>query len=240
MAAVHSEIFAGDVAAPSAGVIGERYDSYLPVHKALRALAADTLVKLGKLDPDDDDETRSVLAQVRQAIEFGQMHLAKEETFVHPAMEARAPGSTQRAAADHVSHSGAFERILAACRDVEASRGKARAAAALCLYRRYAVLMAEDLVHMNTEETENNAVLWATYTDAELVDLTDRLVGSIPGDVLARYVRWMVTANAPRDRAKLLADIRRKAPAHGFAMLLDGVLPHLSEPERQKLLQALA
>ena len=240
MAAVHSEMLTSDVATPSTGTVGERYDSYFAIHKALRALMADTLVKLGKMDPDDDDETRSVLAQVRQAIEFGQMHLAKEETFVHPAMEARAPGSTQRASADHVSHAGAFDRILAACRDVEAAGGKVRAAAALCLYRRFAVLMADDLLHMNTEETENNAVLWATYTDAELVDITDRLVGSIPPDVLAKYTRWMVAANSPRDRAKLLADIRRKAPAHGFAMLLGAVLPHLSELERQKLLQALA
>ncbi len=217
-----------------------RYDSYLLIHKALRALMAETLVRLGRLDPDDDGETHTVIEQVRQAIALGQAHLDKEEMFVHPAMEARAPGSTRRAAADHVSHLAAFERILAACNQVETSRGPARAGAALCLYRRFALLMAEDLVHMHAEETENNAVLWATHTDAEIMQLIDRLVASIPPETLARYLRWMVAANAPQDRIRLLSGVKLGMPKPGFARLLETILPHLPLAERGKLIGALA
>jgi hypothetical protein len=116
------------------------------IHKGLRALMADTLVSLGRLDTADDEETRAVMERVRNSIELGEAHLSKEEAFVHPAMEARAPGSTRRAAAGHVSHSESYDRIRAACDAVEAARGAARAAAALSLYRHYALLMAEDLV----------------------------------------------------------------------------------------------
>jgi hypothetical protein len=180
-----------------------------------------------------------VTAKVRLAIELGEAHLSKEETYVHPAMEARAPGSTRHAATDHVSHLAAFERVLAGCREVEAAHGAARAAAALCLYRRFALLMAEDLVHMNAEETENNAVLWATYTDAEILAIVDRLVASIAPETLAKYLRWMVTANAPKDRVTLLSGIRAAAPAAAFAKLVDSVLPHLADRDRRKLFEAL-
>lgn len=221
--------------APSTEATTERYDSYRMIHKGLRALMAETLVSLGRLDTAEDEETRAVIERVRISIELGEAHLSKEEAFVHPAMEARAPGSTRRAAAGHVAHAAEYDRIRAACRDVEAARGAARAAAALRLYRRYALLMAEDLIHMDVEEIENNAVLWATHTDAEIAQLTDRLVASIPPETLRKYLRWMVTANTPSDRATLLDGIRVKLPAPAYASLVDGVLPHLPERDRRTL-----
>ena len=221
------------------GGSANRYDSYLFIHKALRALMADTLVRLGSMDPTDDADTHAVLEQVRQAIALGQSHLAKEEDFVHPAMEARAPGSTGRASSDHASHTVAFEKILTACREVEASQGAVRAGRALCLYRRFALLLAEDLVHMNTEETENNAVLWATHTDEEIHALAARLVASISPETLSKYLRWMLTANAPRDRVTILSGIRERMPKAGFSRFVEAVLPNLRDAERRKLVAAL-
>lgn len=223
----------------TAGASVNRYDSYLFIHKALRALMADTLVRLGSMDPTDDADTHAVLEQVRQAIALGQCHLEKEENFVHPAMEARAPGSTGRASSDHASHTAAFGKILTACREVETSQGAVRAGRALCLYRRFALLVAEDLVHMNAEETENNAVLWATHTDEELHALAARLAASIPPETLSKYLRWMLTANAPRDRVSILSGIRERMPRPGFSRLLEAVLPNLRDAERSKLLAAL-
>ncbi len=222
------------------GASADRYDSYLFIHKALRALMADTLVRLGSMDPSDDADTHSVLEQVRQAIALGESHLEKEEHFVHPAMEARAPGSTRRASSDHASHTAAFEKILTACREVEGSQGAVRAGRALCLYRRFALLLAEDLVHMNAEETENNAVLWATHTDEEIHALAARLVASIPPETASRYLRWMLTANAPRDRVTILSGVRERMPQPGFSRLLEAVLPNLRDAERRKLVAELS
>ncbi|MBS0374547.1 MAG: hemerythrin domain-containing protein [Proteobacteria bacterium] len=240
MAAAPAEIRTTPTTAPEPEPAAGRFDTYLVIHKALRALLADTLATLGRMDPSDEPETRRVLDQVRQVVLLSEGHLAKEDTYVHPAMEARAPGSTQHAAGDHRTHAVAFERILAACAEVESSQGAARRAAALCLYRRFAVFMAEDLLHMNIEETENNAVLWATHSDAELAGITERIVASIPPEVLARYLRWMVVANTPVERAMLLLDVRRKLPPAAFAGLLDGLLPQLDDAGRAKLRAALA
>jgi len=228
---------APETAAPPAGTA--RYDSYVVIHKALRALAADTLVRLGRMDTDDDADTHAVIEQVRRAIALGESHLLKEETFVHPAMEARAPGSTRRAATDHASHTEAFARIRAACDDVAGSRGAVRAAAAKGLYRRYALLMAEDLAHMDTEETANNAVLWARHTDAEIVALVERLVASIPPETLTQYLPWMVAANAPRDRVKLLEGLKQGMPNAAFFRVVSAVLPELLIVDRGKLVAAL-
>ena len=222
------------------GASADRYDNYLFIHKALRALMSDALVRLGSMDPTDDADTHAVLEQAREAIALAASHLEHEDKFLHPAMEARAPGSTRRTSSDHASHTAAFEKILTACREVKASQGAVRAGRALCLYRRFALLLAEDLVHMNAEETENNAVLWATYTDEEIHALVARLLASIPPETSSKYLRWMLTANAPIDRVSILSAIRERMPRPGFSRLLEAVLPNLREGERRKLVAALA
>jgi len=94
-------------------------------------------------------------------------------------------------------------------------------------------------VHMHAEETENNAVLWATHTDAELVALTERLVAAIPPEQNATFARWMASASAPAERAQLLANARGKMPAPAFAGMLQGILSELRAKDRGKLEAAL-
>lgn len=217
-----------------------RYDPYLVIHKGLRALMTDTLQRVGRMDPHDDEDTAQALAQLRELVSLAETHLHKEDLFVHPAMEARAPGSTRSAEAGHASHRTALAALLDGCASVEGGTGEARAAAALSLYRRLALFVAEDLQHMHVEETENNAVLWATYTDDELHALVDRLVASIPPATNAKMARWMVTSSSPAERATLLRGARQAMPAGAFEAMLGGLAQALSSKDRLKLEAALA
>jgi len=150
-----------------------------------------------------------------------------------------APGSTRRTADEHSTHTESFARLAALGDGLERAQGQARAAAALCLYRHFALFMADDLVHMHAEETENNAVLWATHTDAEISRIVESLVASIPLEKKAAYMRWMLMANAPRERIKILEGVKRGAPPEQFTRILDGLVAHLPGAERGKLLAAL-
>ena len=57
------------------------------------------------------------------------------------------------------------------------------------LYRQLTLFMAHNFEHMNEEETAHNAVLWAHYTDAELVGIHDALVASIPPHEMLQFAR---------------------------------------------------
>ncbi len=217
-----------------------RYDPYLVIHKGLRALMTDTLQRVGRMDPDDDEDTAQALAQLREFVTLAKTHLHHEDLHVHPAMEARAPGSTRSVEADHLSHREAMAGILDGCDAVERSTGDARAAAALALYRRLALFVADDLVHMHAEETENNAVLWATYSDDELHAMVERLVASIPPATNAIFARWMVASSSPAERATLLRGVRQTMPAEAFGAMLGGLAQRLAPRDRVKLEAALA
>jgi hypothetical protein len=216
-----------------------RFDMYVTIHKAIRAFMADTLLAVGRMDVDDEPELAQTTQRVLELLEFLQSHLTHENEFVHPAIEARSPGDSERIEREHIEHA---QHLAALARSVEALRAchaADRAGVALNLYRELALFIAENFQHMHVEETAHNAALWANYTDGELVEIHHNLVSSIPPAEMMVVARWMVPFMNPAERAAMLADVRFNAPAPAFPAMLDTVRPHLSEREWEKLAKSL-
>jgi hypothetical protein len=226
-------------AARQAGT-ARRFDLYAGVHKGLRSFMAEALVAAGRMDPHDPAEIIGTLAQVRELLDACRAHLHVENQFLHPAMEARRPGSACETAKEHEEHVAAIERLETDALAVERAQAEARGDAARRLYHGLAAFVAENLVHMQDEETGNNAVLWATFTDEELAEIHQAIVASIPPGKMALFLRWMVPAMTPAERAGLLGGIQLGAPREVFERVLATARPHLSEREWAKLMAALA
>lgn len=216
-----------------------RFDMYSGIHKALRALMADTLLALGRMDVNDGLELAQATQRVIELVEFCASHLRHENEFVHTAIEARAAGASAAIGHDHEEHLQHIARLAQAAADLRQAPAETRHGAAQALYRDLALFIAENFQHMHVEETAHNAVLWARYTDAELVAIHDALVASIPPEEMMFVARWMVPFMNPAERAAVLADMRGKAPAPAFEAVLATVQPHLDAREWAKLARAL-
>jgi hypothetical protein len=217
-----------------------RFNIYANPHKGLRLAFGEVLTAAGRVDPEDEQDVAGLVGLVRALLRFCRSHLEKEEAFVHPAIEARRAGASAATHDDHRDHLAAFEQLESEVHALETAGREHRDAAATQLYRHLALFVADNLVHMHVEETDNNAALWAAYDDAELHALEQRLVASIPPDMLQLGLRWMMPAMNPAERAGLLRGIRERAPAPAFAGMLAAVQASLTEAERQKLARALA
>lgn len=222
-----------------ATIAAPRLDTYLPIHKGLRALMADTLLAVGRMDCDDDLEFAQVTQRVVELLDFLRSHLAHENAFVHPAMEARAPGASGRIAGEHQDHERHIDELAHSVEALRVQPVAARGAAALALYRALALFIAENLEHMHVEETQHNAVLWTHYTDEELAAMHGALVASIPPQEMMFAMRWMLPFLNPAERVALLQDMRAHAPAPAFQAVIATVRPHLTPREWEKLAQAL-
>jgi hypothetical protein len=218
---------------------GQRFDLYSSIHKGIRAFMAHTLDATGRMDATDVQDVAATLQEVRSLLGFLRSHLHHENQFLHPALEARRPGSACRTAGDHVEHERALEALEAAILAVERAAGAARAQAAQQLYRELALLVADNLEHMQVEETENNAALWATYSDAELVALHEALLATIPPAEMSLAMRWMVPAMAPAERAAMLSNRPKGMSDEVFCALLETFRPHLSARDWAKLTAAI-
>ncbi|RYF42466.1 MAG: hypothetical protein EOO25_06620 [Comamonadaceae bacterium] len=226
--------FAQIAAAPA-----PRLDMYSGIHKALRALMADTLLALGRMDAHDELELAQATQRVIELVEFCAAHLKHENDFVHPAIEARAPGASGAIAREHAQHLAHVAQIADAAAALRLQPAESRMAAAAALYRQLALFIAENFEHMNVEETAHNAVLWAHYSDAELAAIHDALVAAIPPEEMMFVARWMIPSLCPAERAGVLLDIRGKAPAPAFEAVLATVQPHLDTRAWAKLAASL-
>jgi Hemerythrin HHE cation binding domain len=217
-----------------------RFDFYRPIHKALRAFMSDTLVAVGRMDPEDDHDVTVALEQARSLLSVLASHLEHENQFVHAAMEARRPGSTARTAHEHVEHECALGEIESLIDRVAQATGAERAAIGLQLYRRLALFVAENLEHMSIEESDNLAVLWADYTDEELMAIERAIVAHVPPPTMATIARWMMAGLAHAERVVLLQGMRQGAPAEVFEGVLAIARANLGARDWAKLASALA
>jgi len=241
-------------------VNANRLDLYGPIHKALRAFMSDTLVAVGKMDADDAAEREATLSQLRRLIGALEHHGETEDRFVHPAMESRRPGSARQRGDEHRRQRLQLASLARLAEAIERdgtdapgpagvpaaeARGKRgndgqRAMQAATLYRELALLVAENLEHMNEEETLHNAVLWAEFSDGELAAIHDRILASIEPPAMAEVIRWMAPALTPAERAMLFGGLQQQAPPEVFNRLLDIARPHLAPRDWNKLVDRLA
>jgi hypothetical protein len=226
-------------AAPEAGTDALRFNIYHSIHKAMRLMMCDALSRTGSVDPDDDAQVRTTLERVHALLELCAKHIAHEDAFLHPALEAARLGSSAPARGEHRHH----EESIADLRDLAGlvgdTQGTARHTALDRLYKALAVFVGENFLHMHEEETGHNAVLWGSYSDAQLHEVHDRLVASIPPQEMMETLAWFLPALHATERAQMLLGMRAGMPAPAFEAVLGLARQCLSAPEFAKLQYAL-
>jgi len=216
-----------------------RHDGYHGIHKALRLFMTDTLVRVGRTDPADTAEVSTTLAQLGDLLAMCELHVHDENEFIHPALERALPGSAHSAAREHGQHLDAIADLRDLAGLIADTQGAARAAAFARLYRALTLFVAENFEHMHVEETDHNAVLWAHYSDAELLAIEHDLVASIPPQAMMRALRWFIPALSAPERAQMLGGMQRGMPAPVFDAVLDIARQTLATPDYAKLARTL-
>lgn len=219
--------------------VAHRHDIYQAIHKTMRAFMFDVVKHVGCMDTNDPESVRAALAEVRDLLAACTLHLEMEDRFIHPAMETRRPLSSAHTATDHGHHEIAIDEIEADVQAVERASGAAQAAAAARLYHRLALFTADNLAHMHVEETENNAALWATHDDAEIIAIEQSIHAALPPAEALGILCRMVPALAPAERAGLLTQLLMSAPADLSAAVLAGVKPRLADHDWARLMSAI-
>ncbi|MFT3858078.1 MAG: hemerythrin domain-containing protein [Aquabacterium sp.] len=212
-----------------------RFDIYQGIHKGLRAFMADTLVRVGRTDPTDSVECAETASALRSLLHVCLQHLTHENDFLHAAMEARAPGSASIAAGEHDAHLLHIVDLGRMLEEALAAAPAQQMAAWTHLYQTLSLFVADNYEHMLMEEREHNAVLWAHYTDAEIHDIHDRLLATIPADEMALTFRWILPQLSHPERVGMLSGMRQGMPDEVFVSQLDMARPLLDARSWRKL-----
>lgn len=223
----------------SSAFLFHRLDIYRWIHKALRLCMSTTLNRVGAMDHEDSTDVAETLAQVRELLAMCESHLDKENTYVHPAMEARHPSASARITGEHAHHEAEIMDLHRLVVEVELAPAEERAEASHSLYRMLSTFVGDNFLHMHIEETAHNAVLWSAYSDAELMAIEQTIVNSLTPAQKMGSMRWMLPALNAGERALLLAGVRDHAPPPVLDAFLEIARDCLSQRDYDKLEQAL-
>ena len=231
------------LAAAPPSVAAGRHDVYGLIHKGLRAFMLETLARLGRVDVGAAASFAGAVAQTRALLGKLREHLEHENAFLHPALEARAPGGSLATAVEHADHEQAFldlDRLLVASeRAFDQGLRSELESSTKQLYLSLSFFVAENLAHMYREETEVTKLLWRHYSDDELRGIEGRIVASESPEQLAVGMRWMLPSLTPNERLGLLAGARQGLPPAAFQGLMALAESVLGADEYRQLLGAL-
>jgi hypothetical protein len=216
-----------------------RVDLYGTVHKGLRALLCETLVCVGATDPDSERSWRAAKSCALDLVSLCEQHLRDEDAFIEAAMAERITDHAGETHADHAHHLEAMTRIRAAIALVDARAGADRASALRELYLELSSFVADNLEHMRREETENNALLWAHFTDDELLAILRALLAVIPPESMHAFHRCMLPAMHHGERVGMLAAMQAGAPRAAFEGALALARERLTPADFEALRAAL-
>ena len=110
-----------------------------------------------------------------RCFDFLREHAEHEDRHIVPVLVRLAPGSPPRWSAEHVELEKAFIAIEALLGRLPGAPAGERPAMGREIFRRLNLLVADQLRHLEREEREGNATLWAYLPDAEIVALRTRL-----------------------------------------------------------------
>jgi hypothetical protein len=99
--------------------------------------------------------------------------------------------------------------------------------------------MVFNIEHMGKEEVDINRVLWANYTDQELLDINARLVASIPPAEKIVVTKWMLRSINKVEAINWLKAVKQTAPAFVFDELYQMAETELPAQIRSTVLEAI-
>ena len=178
-----------------------RVDLFSTIHKGIRALLFELAVDAARADVTSTSAVDALADKVERVLGFLDEHAGLEDRFVIPELRALDPDLADELARDHRALDAVQTEVGLAADAISLADLSQRPLAGAQLCRVINHLVAVQLLHMNREETEINAILWAGRDDAALAALRARMAGSLPRERIAEWMAIVTTALNPTEIA---------------------------------------
>lgn len=198
----------------------QRYNMFLLVHKGLRAMMCHVLTGLQQNDPTSTAYEKYVdeLSLVLTTIDSHGKH---EDNFIFTLLENCNSSLQEEMEAEHVDDhtiSNNLRTLIVEFKNAGDETAKRKAAGSIN-YACYEYI-AFNLKHLNKEEIKVNEVLWANYTDGELLQANQKLVASLSPEEAKASATWMIRGCNNTEIINWLNGIKNNIPQPLMQLLL--------------------
>ncbi len=177
-----------------------RVDLFTVIHKGIRWELFELAREAARIDLTSTHAVDGLVARIERTLGFLDEHAGLEDAIAFVALRALAPGLADELAAEHRALEVVQLEVERAADALALAQLSARPDAGAHLARCINHLVAVQLIHMNREETEVNATLWAGLPDADLMALRNRAKDSLASERQAEWMKIVAPALDPVER----------------------------------------
>jgi len=218
-----------------------RFNVFNQIHKALRALMFDTALVMQQTDFCKADEAAAILEQTDLLLDMLDSHAHYEDDFILSAAEQHAPEIISEFEKEHVIDmelTAALRAQLGAYRS--AMSAEDRYELGFRLLHALNEFIAFNLTHMHKEETLLNNILWANYTDAEIMQMEANIQQQIAPEKIFTYFEWMAKSINDAELISWLIAVKNHAPDVVFSGLLQVCQDHITTSRWEPITRLLS
>jgi hypothetical protein len=192
-------------------------DLYKDIHKGIRAELFAVTGSAGSTDPADRAGRAALAAHVRDVHDVLEMHADHEDEAIQHLVELHLPDVAEVVARDHETFAVRGEALVALASEAADAGEREQRRLVHLLYLELASFTGTYLAHQDLEERVVMPGLEAAIGFEAVLGVHQRIVGSIPPDVMARSLAFMLPAMNVDDRTDLLGGMKAGAPPEVFA-----------------------
>lgn len=218
----------------------ERYNSFLLIHKGLRAALYQTSLLLQQTDFTVEEEAEQAINKVREIVMLFEGHAHKEDLFILPAINAYEPSVVASFEAEHVKDEELGKQLHSCIEKLESSALPVdKLMAGQALSEAFVNFTVFNLQHMAKEEDVINKILWRYYSDEQIKAIGREISKNVEPWMQDFYASWMLRGISNNEAATWMQAIQKGMPAVIFQTLLQKAEQELPVARFRKVTEAL-
>lgn len=205
-------------------------------HKGLRNAISQFSLAAGSANFSDPGSLGALTEIAAEVFMLLELHAHSEESVVLPALEAKVPGSTADNIAEHVQLENEIDALV---KQFEGIARNPKPGADARFYANLANFHSRYLAHMAMEEDKMNELIWANFTDEELMVLHGQVMAALRPEQVLIWFKYIVPALNQFERTVIMGGLKANAPAPFFESALAMLSGVMSADEHHALASAL-
>lgn len=179
-------------------------------HKGLRNAISQLSQSAGNTTCSDADSLGKLKEIGNEVFILLELHAHSEETVVLPALEKKVPGSTTDNIEEHKQLEKEIEKLKEQLNSISADSPPDATAS---FYTHVANFHSNYLSHMAMEESKMNQLIWANFTDADLMGQHGQIMSTLKPEQIMMWFKYIVPALNHFERTIIMGGFKANAPA---------------------------
>ena len=190
-----------------------RMNLYAFPHKGLRSAISQLSLTAGNTNCSEQDSLNTLNTLTEEVFTLLELHAHSEETVVLQALETKVPDSTAENLAEHAQLEKEIDLMK---QELSAITIDSPPHLLSNFYEAVSNFHSKYLAHMAMEESKMNTLIWANFTDAELMEQHGQIMSTLTPEQIMMWFKYIVPALNHFERTIIMGGFKVNAPAPFF------------------------